>query len=567
MAYTALARRYRSGQFDEVVGQEAIARTLRKAIESNRVAHAYLFTGTRGVGKTTTARLFAKALNAPGDKPPEVAKAIMEGRDTDVIEIDAASNRGVEEARELIANAPLIPMRGGFKIYIIDEVHMLTREAFNALLKTMEEPPSHVKFILCTTETHKVPATIQSRCQRFDFRPISARMIADHLTAVVQQEGLKAEPAALATVAREARGSMRDALSLLDRLLASGEATLTLALLEELLGAPDRTLVDGLLDALAASDAAGALTAGDALLAKGVSPDQLLDTLMDRLRDVLVVSTCGEATPLVDMSEEERARAAALARRFDAPSLVHMMALCESVQGRLRYSVGARALVDMLLARLAMTERIADAAALARGGGEPEPKKAPGLPALRPRAAGPERPTQAEHPASAPTRSTQPSAAARDIAGSSTSAPSTAGAAIAPGATAPPAPSDDPSVVWERVRNAATGGPTLVMLDTLRLVAIKGSTAHIEADSPQALSFAIGKVERLTGMVTGAVGRPVRVALALRAGAPTERATGAQSPGGGADPRAVAEATPIVRRAIELFDARVVRVDDDPRTP
>ncbi|MFU8830363.1 MAG: DNA polymerase III subunit gamma/tau [Phycisphaerales bacterium] len=237
MAYTALARRYRSQDFDEVVGQEAIARTLKNAIAQNRVGHAYLFVGTRGVGKTSMARIFAKALNG-GD--PEVDQAIMEGRDTDVIEIDAASNRGVEDARELIANSVYRPLRGQYKIYIIDEVHMLTSQAFNTLLKVMEEPPEHVKFILATTEPHKVLATIQSRCQRFDFRNISSTEIARHLGEVVERESLKAEPEVLLEIARLANGSMRDGLSLLDRLIAAvppGES-LTTTILEHVLGLP-----------------------------------------------------------------------------------------------------------------------------------------------------------------------------------------------------------------------------------------------------------------------------------------------------------------------------------------
>ena len=192
MSYTALARRYRSTGFDDIVGQEPVARTLKAAIEADRVAHAYLFTGTRGVGKTTMARVFAKALNSSGSA--EVDQAIMTGQDTDVIEIDGASNNSVDDARELIAGSVYRPMRGPYKIYIIDEVHMLSTAAFNALLKTMEEPPEHVKFILCTTEAQKVPPTIQSRCQRFDFRAIPMSVIADRLAYVVKNEKLKAEP-------------------------------------------------------------------------------------------------------------------------------------------------------------------------------------------------------------------------------------------------------------------------------------------------------------------------------------------------------------------------------------
>lgn len=364
MSYTVLARRYRSHDFDEVVGQEPVARTLKAAIDAGRVAHAYLFCGTRGVGKTSMARIFAKAL-AGGS--PEVDAAIMRGDDTDVIEIDAASNRGVDEAREIIANAVYRPMRGKFKVYIIDEVHMLTKEAFNALLKTMEEPPEHVKFILCTTEPHKVPATIQSRCQRFDFRNIPASAIARHLAEVVKQEKLKADPELIHAVAVHGNGSMRDALSLLDRLMATGEKTLTLALLEDLLGLPDRTLVGRLIDTLADGDPAEALRATGELLNKGVSGEQLLQTLSERLRDLMVLNACGRGTDLVDLSDEARAEEADRAARFDPAGLTHMIAVCESVQRALKSSPAPRALLDACVVRLAMTEKIADVAALVAG--------------------------------------------------------------------------------------------------------------------------------------------------------------------------------------------------------
>lgn len=363
MAYTALARRYRSQSFDELVGQDAIAKTLTAAIAAGRVAHAYLFTGTRGVGKTSTARVFAKAL-AGGSADADAA--IMKGQDTDVIEIDAASNTGVDNARELIANCVYRPLRGKKKVYIIDEVHMLSIAAFNALLKTMEEPPEHVVFILCTTESHKVPATIQSRCQRFDFKNIPTSAIAGHLADVVKQEKLHAEDDLLHTVARLGNGSMRDALSLMDRLMASGEKKLTVALLEQLLGLPQRDLVSGLIDAFSSGEPAKALTAADALLARGVSADQLLDTLLDRFRDLMVLASCGPDTPLVELAGEQRKDEAARAGRFDAAGLVHMIALCENVQRSIRSSSAPRALLDALMVRLALTERLADVTTIIR---------------------------------------------------------------------------------------------------------------------------------------------------------------------------------------------------------
>lgn len=229
--YTALARRFRPQTFSEVVGQERIAQTLRNAILENRVAHAYLFTGARGVGKTSMARIFAKALNCPNTKDGvpcnecEICRGISAGNDVDVSEIDGASNRGIDDIRSLRANVNVRSMRSKHKVYIIDEVHMLTKEAFNALLKTLEEPPPLVKFVFCTTEPNKVPDTILSRCQRFDFGTISTDNIEIRLSQLAEAEGFTVEQEALELVARRAAGSMRDSQSLFDQLLAFGAST------------------------------------------------------------------------------------------------------------------------------------------------------------------------------------------------------------------------------------------------------------------------------------------------------------------------------------------------------
>ncbi len=370
MAYTVLARRYRSKSFDELIGQEAIARTLRAAIDSDRVAHAYLFTGTRGVGKTSTARLYAKELAGnpeAGDDDP-VNAAIMRGEDTDVIEIDGASNNRVEEARELIANAAYRPLRGNRKVYIIDEVHMLTTQAFNALLKTMEEPPEHIVFILCTTEAEKVPATIQSRCQRFDFRPISSAQIGGQLNMILDNEGVKGDAELVHAVARLGNGSMRDALSVMDRLLASGQDHLTLSLLEELLGLPGRGLMGELLDAIAGGDVRGSLERVATLLGQGLSPDRVLESLAERLHDLLLLNVCGEKTGLVDLESESRAIEGARAARFDEAGLTYMIALCENTQRNLRSSALPRALLDAAVVRMAAAEKFASVGAILAGG-------------------------------------------------------------------------------------------------------------------------------------------------------------------------------------------------------
>jgi DNA polymerase-3 subunit gamma/tau len=385
MAYTVLARRYRSQSFDAVVGQQPIAQTLRNAIAGGRTHHAYLFCGTRGVGKTSMARIFARALNAPDtiddcprppdydDYPPadvqqRMAEAIMRGDDLNVIEIDGASNRGVDDARQLINNASLAPTaQARYKVYIIDEVHMLTREAFNALLKTMEEPPGHLKWILCTTEPEKVPATIQSRCQRFDFRNIPTAQIAEHLKAVLQDEKVDAEDSVISQVARQGNGSMRDALSLLDRLLATGENPLTAELLEKMLGLPDRQLIADLVNAAAQADVATALQQADTLLKRGISQDQLLNALIEHLRQLMITQACGADTDLVDADEAWKQVLDEQAGQFDTPALLQMMMLCENAQRNSRASAAPRAILDAVVARLALNEQFISIASLAHG--------------------------------------------------------------------------------------------------------------------------------------------------------------------------------------------------------
>ena len=377
MGYTVLARRYRSRDFDEVVGQEPIARTLTNAVASNRIAHAYLFCGTRGVGKTTMARLLARELNVTDElvEADAISDAIMRGEDLDVIEIDGASNRGVQEARDLIASAGLKPSRSPYRIYIIDEVHMLTRDAFNALLKTMEEPPEHVKFILCTTEPNDVLQTIQSRCQRFDFRAIPDHLIAEHLQHILGKEGVEADPDALAKVSRLGAGSMRDALSILDRLLAADPKQITKELIEEMLGLPAQARIEKMLDAVLAGDAAEALAVGQDLLQEGITIDQALDSLTESLRTLLIATTCGVDTPLLPLTDEAREVLGQRVEDIDAAGVLHMIARCEATARHARFTASSRALFDALLVRLSMAEHLASIPALLKGGPEPVSKK------------------------------------------------------------------------------------------------------------------------------------------------------------------------------------------------
>jgi DNA polymerase-3 subunit gamma/tau len=384
MPYTVLARRYRSQSFDGLVGQQPVAQTLLNAIKADRVAHAYLFTGTRGVGKTSAARLFARALNAPDSLPgapkPEgvefppievqerMATGIMTGNDLNVIEIDGASNNSVDNARQLIANAGLSPTANArFKVYIIDEVHMLSGAAFNALLKTMEEPPAHVKFILCTTEAHKVPATIQSRCQRFDFRNIPTQRIADHLRDVLEGEKVQADNEVVFQVARLGNGSMRDALSLMDRLLATGDNPLTAQTLQDMLGLPDQALLTGLVDAIAAGDVKQTLERTGELLNRGIGQDQLVEVLIERFRQLMLINACGADSELIELSETSRAEAIAQAGKFDTAGLTHLIALAENLQRYGKSSPTPRALLDATVVRMALSENMADVTALLAG--------------------------------------------------------------------------------------------------------------------------------------------------------------------------------------------------------
>jgi DNA polymerase III subunit gamma/tau len=359
MAYTVLARRYRSTTFDEVIGQEPIARTLRSALEQNRVAHAYLFCGTRGVGKTTMARILARALNCEKGPTPEpcgkcdICQSIHRGDDVDVLEIDGASNTSVEDVRVLRENAHYRPARGRFKIYYIDEVHMLSRSAFNALLKTLEEPPEHVIFLFSTTEPEKLPATILSRCQRFDFRAVSTERIARHLADICKSEKVKAEPEALQAVAREGRGSVRDALTLLDQAIAVGDGKVTLAAVRDTVGAVSGEKILAILDAAADGDTGKTLSLFSELLAAGADLGAVLEQLMRQVRDLLIVKTCGTDVPLLDVFGPPRADLETVAGKLSTPALVAAMGYLAEARTRARYVVDARPIGELALVRLA----------------------------------------------------------------------------------------------------------------------------------------------------------------------------------------------------------------------
>ena len=364
MSYTVLARRYRSNTFADLVGQEAIATTLANAVDSGRIAHAFLFTGVRGVGKTSAARILAKSLNclnakAPTSKPCLKCSSCLAahtGEDIDVIEIDGASNNKVEHIHEVRQNSVYMPNRARFKVYIIDEVHMLSNSAFNALLKTLEEPPAHVKFIFATTEPQKIPATILSRCQRYDFRTISQQDIAGHLEKIVKGEKIKADPQAIAHIARLAAGSMRDALSILDQLLSVGQKQLTAEQVEQTLGMPHFQQISELVGALAENDVATALDALDSLIKLGHSLEQIPKALIDHCRNLMLMLVCGSETELVLAGGDNRQALLDQSKKLNVPTIVFFISVLEELARSMRFSSSPRALCEAGLVRLAARE-------------------------------------------------------------------------------------------------------------------------------------------------------------------------------------------------------------------
>jgi DNA polymerase-3 subunit gamma/tau len=333
MAQQALYRKWRSRSFDELIGQPHVVQTLQNALETGRIAHAYLFSGPRGTGKTSSARILAKAVNClalEGERPCNecaLCRSITDGSAMDLIEIDAASNTQVDKVRDVIVEKiNFAPSEARRKVYIIDEVHMLSNSAFNALLKTLEEPPPHAMFILATTEIHKVPATILSRCQRLDFRRIGVQEVSDHLAWVLEQEGVVADADVLELVARQGTGSMRDALSLLDQLMSYGGDHLTMNHARAALGLASAESVQGLVDHLLAHDTANALKLVGHLLDQGTDPRQFLVDVLDYLRSLLL-TMAGGGQRLIDIPDEQFARLRQQMRYVTPPTLMEVIRL------------------------------------------------------------------------------------------------------------------------------------------------------------------------------------------------------------------------------------------------
>ncbi|WP_207458027.1 DNA polymerase III subunit gamma/tau [Azospirillum sp. SYSU D00513] len=366
LAYRVLARKYRPKSFDELIGQDALVRTLTNAINSGRIAQAFMLTGVRGVGKTTTARIIARALNCigpDGKGGPTVTpcgvcdncRAIAEDRHVDVMEMDAASHTGVDDIREIIDGVRYSPVSARYKLYIIDEVHMLSKNAFNALLKTLEEPPSHVKFVFATTEIRKVPVTVLSRCQRFDLRRVDAQVLKEHFTRVTRQEGAEIEPDAAALIARAADGSVRDGLSLLDQAIALGGGTVSAQQVRDMLGLADRSRVIDLFEAAIGGKPAEALDILSDLHRVGADPVVILQDLLDLVHSLTRLKVVPDTANDPTLPEAERSLVGALTGRLGMPALTRGWQLLLKGLGEVQAAPVPQQALEMVIVRLSYT--------------------------------------------------------------------------------------------------------------------------------------------------------------------------------------------------------------------
>lgn len=596
MDYQVSARKYRPGTFDDVIGQPHVVQTLMNAVSTKRIAHAYLFSGTRGVGKTTVARILAKALNCeqgPTGRPCDRCANCLEitqGSSVDVMEIDGASNTSVDDVREIRENVKFAPFRGQYRVYIIDEVHMLSNSAFNALLKTLEEPPAHVVFIFATTEIHKIPATILSRCQHYTFRRIARAEIIERLRHVAQQDQLTIEERSFLALARASEGSMRDALSLLDQAVAFGGKTINHPDLEALLGAVPHELVQGIVNAVMAQDSPAALTVLANLLDHGHDLRAFCDDVVEHFRNLLVASVvpaAAELRGLIAASEEDLKQLATDAKALTPEQLQELLAIFIQAEDSLRLSAHPRFVMETAAIRATRLLRRPES-------GVVHPLRAASAPAgQRP----PVRSETSDSPSAAP--STVPSATTPAPSGRTD--PAVSKSQSRPGPSSQPKPEGGPAPIpssdqpaakeaaapliaatsqpaagqatlnWEAVQNeVAASFPNIApFLEAGRFLGMEGNLVTIGFAKQATLARArLEKEEHLLALAKlckEQSGHPVRIRIVELAETDPPGPTMAQARAAKEqDQRLVlferARANPTVKQAIEIFGAELAEV-------
>ncbi len=582
MDYQVSARKYRPATFQDVIGQPHVVQTLSNAIASKRIAHAFLFSGTRGVGKTTMARILAKALNCekgPTATPCDACvncREITQGNSVDVIEIDGASNTGVDDVREVRENVKFMPFHGHYRIYIIDEVHMLSTSAFNALLKTLEEPPAHVVFIFATTEIHKIPATILSRCQHYNFRRIPHTEIIQRLRFVAQQDGLAMEDRSLSAIARASEGSMRDALSILDQAVAFAGKTVRHSDLETLLGAVPQEHVRAMIAAVIAKDGPAVVNIVAQVLDQGHDLRAYCADLVEYARHMLVavvVPSAQELRSLIETPEEDLRQIVADARAFTIEQTQELFRILSQAEDALRLSAHPRFVLESAVIRAARllaggtaTPAAAAAPASPRQTAPPAPPAAPG------------RPPSGYNPAAQARPVTQTKSASAPVAAPATAAlkpappkPFTQPAPAKPTPAAPPPPAPPIQLNWEQVvEHVSDIHPNIgTFLEMGSLLGIEGN--QLTVGYPASASVARSMLEKpdnqrvIEELCAGLAGRPVRLKIVELANGQAAAPSPAQARAAQARSQkdALLEQTrahPLVKQAKDVFGSDVVEI-------
>jgi DNA polymerase-3 subunit gamma/tau len=603
MSYQVLARKYRPQKFSDVIGQDHVTRTLKNAIEQERIAHGYIFSGHRGIGKTTIARILAMALNCrskdhPVPEPCGVCDSCVEiraGNSVDVIEIDAATNRGIDEIRELREAARYRPARDRYKIWILDEAHQITDAAFNALLKTLEEPPSHVVFMMATTQPEDIPQTIRSRCQHFSFHAVSFDDIVGQLRDIAKQEGIKADEVALSMLAEAGDGSMRDALSIMDQAIASSGDTLSADVVRGLVGSVGSDILEEVMDAVARNSSEEVLRTIDRLLVEGQSAQHFARQLVRFLRNALVAKVAGNDSPLLQISSDERARVGRIAELFSEEDLTRFLQIMLRTHSDLGYKQEQRFHLELGLLKLVHAQRLlpleqllsAEAAKPSVGAGS----AVRGSPAPPSRPSGSETPSRpaAVSPFKGPSpfeadrsRKNEPKAESAPVAVSSTSSPvpvTVGTAALAPepevaiaiAVEEPTVGAPEPELTAESLRNAVLSALEEANQQMLAHNlesgewTLRGNEVSVKVAMSQVMcDVALGDSAKrvVNAALQQAVGKSVKFKMVSGGSQFAPQPVTAPRPSNGAGARSRAMSDPVVQRMQEKFGAEIRSVID-----